>query len=105
MFFRALLGAALAATAFGAPAQRYALEEFDVAMMDSQAGTVEAVRETPVPPRHAHAFGSEVIELTVRPQTLEEVVIRLDSGPIVTLEREPGLRVRLGQRVRVTLPP
>jgi hypothetical protein len=77
-----LLGPVLAAIAFGVSGQRYAVDEFDLSalgLIDSSAGTVEAVRET-------------------------LIVIRLDSGQLVTMPSDPALRLTRGQRVRVTLP-
>jgi len=68
----------------------------------SSAGTVESVRVVPVP-RDLHAFDEEALEHKVAPDTAEELVVRLDVGPVVIFtEREPQ-RVRAGQRVRVTL--
>ena len=98
-----LFGPILAGAAFGVSGQRYALDEFDlshVAPIGSDAGTVEAVRETPIA-RRPHAFVPDVTEHRLHADTAEEVVIRLDSGLVIALPRDPTLRVQPGQRVRV----
>jgi hypothetical protein len=97
----------LAGAAFSVSGQRYALDEFDlatVALIGSDAGTVEAVRETPIA-RHPHAFIPDVTEHRLHAETAEQVVIRLDSGLIITVPRDPTLRIQPGQRVRVQPPP
>jgi hypothetical protein len=93
----------LAGAAFSVSGQRYMLDEFDLSPLaptTAMAGTVEAVRETPLAP-HPHAFRGDISEHRLQPDTVEEVVIRLDYGPIVTLAHDPALRVQPGQRVRV----
>jgi hypothetical protein len=95
----ALLAAVLTAMAAGVSAQRYALEEFDLpqlALIGSHAGTVEAVRETPIA-RHL----PDVMEHRLHPETREELVIRLDAGTVITVPRDETLRLEPGQRVRV----
>ena len=95
----------LATAAFGVLAQRYALDEFDLsdlALIGSHAGTVEAVRE-PAITRPGHPYDPEVIEHRYQPDTVEELVIRLDSGAVLTVEGEPTMRLHPGQRVRVPL--
>ena len=101
-----VLAPVLAAAAFGVAGQRYALEEFDLpalALAGSAAGTVEAVRETPLI-RDRDAFHAEAFEHRFRQDSVEELVIRLDSGRVVTVARDPTLRLKPGQRVRVTIP-
>lgn len=73
-----------------------------VSAEESSAGTVESVREVPVP-RDLHAFEAETLEHKVRPETVEELVVRLDAGPIVVFTQRHSHRLRAGQRVRVTL--
>ncbi len=97
----------LAGAAFGVSGQRYALDEFDlatVALIGNDAGTVEAVRDMPIA-RHPHAFIPDVTEHRLHSETAEEVVIRLDSGLVITVPHDPTLRVQPGQRVRVQPPP
>jgi hypothetical protein len=82
------------------------LDEFDLpapARVGSDTGTVEAVQEAPLM-RHRHAFGPDMFEHRLHPDTVETLVIRLDSGPVVTVARDPALRLQPGQRVRVILP-
>jgi hypothetical protein len=96
----------LAAAAFGVAGQRYALDEFDLPVLapaPGAAGTVEAVRETPVI-RDRHAFDADLFEHRFHQDSIEELVIRLDSGRVVTVARDPTLRLQPGQRVRVMLP-
>jgi hypothetical protein len=96
---RRSLIAAMLATASAVSAQRYAPEEFDLpplALSGSHAGTVEAVRETPIA-RHL----PDVMEHRLRPETREELVIRLDDGSVITVPRDETLRPEPGQRVRV----
>jgi hypothetical protein len=94
-----VIAAMLAAAASVVSAQRYAPEEFDLpplALSSSHAGTVEAVRETPIA-RHL----PDVMEHRLRPETREELVIRLDGGAVITVPRDEKLRLETGQRVRV----
>jgi hypothetical protein len=93
----------LAGAAFSVSGQRYAMDEFDlatVALIGNDAGTVEAVREMPIA-RHPHAFIPDVAEHRLHAETAEQVVIRMDSGLIITVPRDPTLRIQPGQRVRV----
>jgi len=88
-----------------AAAPAYALQDFDacvVAAMASSAGTVETVRQVPMP-RDLHAFDPEVLEHKVRPELAEELVVRLDTGPVVTFTQRVSHRLNPGQRVRVML--
>lgn len=103
---RALLALILLAAASGVSAQRYAPQEFDfseLAGIGADAGIVESVREVPVV-RDIHAFDPEVLELKHNPETVEELVIRLDGGHLLTVKRSNDMqRLQPGQRVRVTL--
>lgn len=83
----------------------YALPDFDacaVSAMEGSAGTVESVR-TVLVPRDLHAFDADVLEHSVRPETAEELVVRLDVGPVVVFTERQPRRLRAGQRVRVEL--
>ena len=105
---RTLVALGLLAAASGAFAQQYAPQEFDFSelagMGSCSAGVVESVREVPVA-RDIHAFDPELIEHTVqRPETVEQVVIRLDGGYAITVTADEDMqRLQPGQRVRVTL--
>lgn len=102
--YRILVALALVA-AQSALAQPYAPREFDfseLAGVGSDAGIVESVREVTVV-RDIHAFDPEVLEHKMRPDTVEELVIRLDGGSVITVVPDEMQRVRAGQRVRVTL--
>ncbi len=103
---RVLAALILLAAASGAFAQRYAPQEFDfsdLASIGADAGIVESVREVPVL-RDIHAFDPEVLELKQNPETVEELVIRLDGGHRITVTRSNDMqRLQPGQRVRVTL--
>ncbi len=66
-------------------------------------GLYESVREVPVT-RDLHAFDPEVLELTMVPETVQELVIRLDGGHVITATHSNDMqRLQPGQRVRVTL--
>jgi len=83
----------------------YALPDFDacaVSAMEGSAGTVESVR-TVLVPRDLHAFDPEVLEHSVRPETAEQLVVRLDVGPVVVFTQRQPHRLRAGQRVTVQL--
>lgn len=55
------------------------------------------------PQSRGHPYDPEVIEHRYKPRTVEELVIRLDSGAILTVERDPAMRLHPGERVRVPL--
>jgi hypothetical protein len=74
------------------------LDACPVATAGSSAGTVESVREVPVL-RDLHAFD----EHKVHPETAEELVVRLDVGPLVVFTQSEPHRLHAGERVRVTL--
>ena len=98
-----VFGPILAGAAFGVSGQRYALDEFDLfplASMRGDPGTVVAVRETPLTHRQ-HPADPVVTQHRFRPDTVEELVIRLDSGLVIAVPRDPTLRIQAGQRVRV----
>jgi len=104
---RSLLAAlGLLAAASGALAQPYAPQEFDfseLAGIGADAGIVESVLEVPVM-RDLHAFDPEVLELKMVPDTVQELVIRLDGGYAITVTHSEDMqRLQPGQRVRVTL--
>jgi hypothetical protein len=51
-----------------------------------------------------HAFDPQVLVHTMRPDTVDEFVIRLDGGSVVTFtDSDCKHRLEPGQRVRVTL--
>ena len=76
--------------------------DFCATPADSSWGTVESVREVPLP-RDIHAFDPEALEHKVAPETAEELVVQLDAGPVVILAGRQSQRVHAGQRVVVTL--
>lgn len=83
----------------------YALPEADfcaVSTTGSSSGTVESVREVPLV-RDLHAFDADVLEHRVAPETAEQLVVRLDVGPLVVFTQKQSHRLNPGQRVRVTL--
>jgi len=103
---RALVALSLLAAAFGASAQPYAPQEFDfsdLAGIGAEAGIVESVREVPVV-RDLHAFDPEALEHTLqRPETVDEVLIRLEAGYVITVRADGDMRrLQPGQQVRVT---
>ena len=103
---RTLVAVTLLTAAFGVFAQPYAPQEFDfseLAGIGADAGIVESVREVPVM-RDLHAFDPEVLELKQNPETVQELVIRLDGGHVITATHSNDMqRLQPGQRVRVTL--
>jgi hypothetical protein len=100
MTFARILAAALLVVSLPA----YALQDFGacVVAMEGSAGTVESVRQV-APPRDLHAFDPEVLEHSVRPETAEELVVRLDAGPLVVFTQREPYRLRAGQRVCLPL--
>jgi len=93
----------VAATLFALSAPA-AAEDFGacIAFMEGSAGTVESVREVPAP-RDLHAFDLTLFEHSVRPESAEELVVRLDTGPLVVFSERKAQRLLAGQRVRVHL--
>ena len=82
----------------------YGLQDPDLCPtpMDSTWGTVESVREAPLM-RDIHAFDAEALEHKVAPETAEELIVRLDAGPVVIFTERLPHGVHPGQRVSVTL--
>ena len=81
----------------------YALQDVcTVSAMEGSVGTVESVRQVELP-RDLHAFDPEVLEHSVRPETVEQLVVRLDVGPVVVFTQRQPHRLRAGQRVTVQL--
>src|SRR5262245_31368873 len=95
--------ALLLGTALVAGAAPYAPEEFDfsgVQALDASAlGIVESVREVPL--RAELAGLQNVFEHAIKPETGDELVVRLDDGRMVTLVLDGAQRFRPGERVRV----
>lgn len=97
----ALIGVMMAAPA-------YAAQDFGACLPAEagSAGTVEAVGEVPAP-RDLHAFDAEILEHKIRGETAEQLVVRLDTGPLVVVTHidrhgvHSGLQA--GQRVRINL--
>jgi hypothetical protein len=83
---------ALAGALSAVGAAEYAPQEFDF----SELGTVESVREMPVVDPLRDAF-----EHAVKPQTTDEVVIRIDDGRALVLRQDEMRRFAPGQRVRL----
>jgi hypothetical protein len=101
-----LVALGLLAAASGAFAQPYAPQEFDfseLARIGTNAGIVESAREVPVA-RDLHGFDPGVLEHKIRPDTVDELVIRLEGGSLITVMHGDDMqRLQPGQRVRVTL--
>ena len=93
----------LVALSLAACTTPYAPQDFDFSGLhglDSVAiGTVESVRLVAVE-RDIHAF-DESMELRLRPDLVDELVILLDNGPAVTVKAKGTQRFTAGQRVRV----
>jgi hypothetical protein len=70
--------------------------------MGGSWGTVESVREVPLT-RDIHAFDAEVLEHKVAPESAEQLVVRLDTGPVVIFTERQSHGVHAGQRVVVRL--
>ena len=82
----------------------YGLQDPDLCPtpMGSTWATVESVREVPLI-RDIHAFDAEALEHKVAPETAEQLIVRLDSGPVVIFTERRSHGVHAGQRVVVTL--
>jgi hypothetical protein len=101
LFFAALIAGASPALA----ADPYLPVDFHLcgeAREGGGVGTIESVREVPIA-LDLHSFDPAVLEHKLRPQTAEEVVVRLDAGAVVTLVQAEARRFAAGQRVRVIL--
>lgn len=98
------LAEVLAFAAFSAWAPGSALQDSVTcaAAMEGSAGTVASVRQVPRQ-RDLHAFDQEALRHSVRPEEDEELVVRLDSGPLVVFTRREPHQLPVGQRVRVLL--
>ena len=81
-----------ASTLAMAHAAEYAPQEFDF----SELGTVESVRQVPIMELLPNVF-----EHAVRPETVNELVIRVDDGREVILRDEAMQRFAAGERVRL----
>jgi hypothetical protein len=91
----------LAAVLFAVTLQAHAAPDFEacvVAVAEGGAGTVESVRLVPVQ-RDLHAFDPEVLEHSVQPEAAQELVVRLDAGPLVVFSQRQLQRLEAGQRV------
>jgi len=75
-----------------AHAGEYAPQEFDF----SELGTVESVRQVPIVELLPNVF-----EHALRPETVNELVIRVDDGRELILRDEAMLRFVAGERVRL----
>ena len=76
--------------------------DFCTTPVGSNGGTVESVREVPLV-RDIHAFDAEVLEHAVAPETAEQLVVRLDAGPVVIFTGRQSQGLHVGQRVVVAL--
>jgi hypothetical protein len=91
----------LAAVLFAVTLQAHAAPNFEacvIAVAEGGAGTVESVRLVPVQ-RDLHAFDPEVLEHRVQPEEAQELVVRLDAGPLVVFSQRQLQRLEAGQRV------
>jgi outer membrane lipoprotein SlyB len=100
---RQLLAALGLAAGLAACATPYAPQDFDFSEIEGLGstvlGTVESVRAVPIE-RDIHAF-EESMELRLRPDLVDELVILLDNGRAVTLKAKGTQRFAAGERVRV----
>jgi len=80
-----------------ASAAEYAPQEFDF----SELGTVESVRQVPMlEPLHNVSLPN-VFEHPLRPETVNELVIRVDDGRELVVRDEAMHRFVTGERVRL----
>ena len=97
------LFAAFSLAALTACATPYAPRDFDFSELgglgSTACGTVESVRLMEVE-RDIHAF-EESLELSLRPDVADELVILLDDGRVMTLVAKGAQRFVAGERVRV----
>jgi outer membrane lipoprotein SlyB len=91
------------AAGLAACATPYAPRDFDFSglggLNSTASGTVESVRLVELE-RDIHAF-EESVELRLRPDLADELVIVLDDGRVVTLVANGAQRFTAGERVRV----
>lgn len=87
-----------------AVAPAYAAQDFSACLPADagNAGTVEAVREVPAP-RDLHSFDADVLEHKIRGDIADQLVVRLDTGPVVVVTHTEPRRLKAGQRVRILL--
>ena len=79
------------------------LPDFDACIAaEGSAGTVESVREV-APQRDLHAFDEAVLSHPLRPEQVEQLVVRLDAGPLVIVSGTQPHWLHAGERVRVQL--
>lgn len=83
---------ALAGAIFPVYAAEYAPQEFDF----TELGTVESVREILIVDPL-----KDVFEHAVKPETADELLIRIDDGRAVVLRQSEMRRFAPGQRVRL----
>jgi len=92
-YMKKLIAVSLVASTIAmAHAAEYAPQEFDF----SELGTVESVRRVPILELLPNVF-----EHAVRPETVNEFVIRVDDGREVILRDEAMQRFAVGERVRL----
>lgn len=88
-----LIAVSLAASTLAmAHAADYAPREFDF----SELGTVEIVRQVPI-----LDLLPDVFEHSIKPETVDEVVVRVDDGREVILREDDKQRFVAGERVRL----
>src|SRR5512145_3267665 len=95
----------LAAVLFAVSLPAHASADFEACVVADAAGhaaTVESVRLVPVQ-RDLHAFDPEVLEHSVQPEEAQELVVRLDAGPLVVFSQRRMQRLEAGERVRLHL--
>ena len=95
----------LAAVLFAVSLAAHAAPDFEacvVAVAEGGAGTLESVRLVPVQ-RDLHAFDPEVLEHSVQPEQAQELVVRLDAGPLVVFSQRQLQRLEAGERVLLHL--
>jgi outer membrane lipoprotein SlyB len=100
---RKLLAALSVAAGLAACATPYAPRDFDFSELrglgNTALGTVESVRPVKLE-RDIHAF-EESVELRLRPDLADELVILLDNGRVMTVVAQGTQRFTAGERVRV----
>lgn len=98
-----LLATLSLAAGLAACATPYAPRDFDFSELgglgSTASGTVESVRPVELE-RDIHAF-EESVELRLRPDLADELVILLDNGRVMTLVAKGTQRFTVGERVRV----
>jgi hypothetical protein len=93
----------LAAAVFAVSLPAHAGPDFEACVVEpGRAGTVESVRLVPLQ-RDLHAFDPEVLEHSVQPEEGQELVVRLDAGPLVVFSQRRPQRLEAGERVLLHL--